>query len=169
MNYTKCVQTKEFSALFEATHEQISRYVKRRISWDVDDIVDDIYTTAWRRRADLPENQDETLLWLYAIGRRVIANKVRWKARSDRFNKLNTPLVSAGIAGQSSRDSWVHDALVELPANHREALMLVEWDGLSVAGAAEVIGVPETTLTKRLSAARAAFAKTYSLIEAREK
>jgi len=158
-----------FNDLFKATNEQIAKYVQRRISWDVDDIVDDIYTTAWRRRADLPVNQDEALLWLYGIGRKLIANKVRWKARSDRFNKLNTPLVSAGIASQSSRDHWVHDALVELPANHREALMLVEWDGLSVADAAEVIGVPETTLTKRLSAARAAFAKTYSLIEAREK
>lgn len=158
-----------FNDLFKATNEQIAKYVSRRISWDVDDIVDDIYTTAWRRRADLPVNQDEALLWLYGIGRKLIANKVRWKARSDRFNKLNTPLVSAGIASQSSRDNWVHDALVELPANHREALMLVEWDGLAVAEAAEVIGVPETTLTKRLSAARAAFAKTYSLIEAREK
>jgi RNA polymerase sigma-70 factor (ECF subfamily) len=158
-----------FNELYKATNEQIYRYVSRRISWDVDDVVDDIYTTAWRRKADLPANQDEALLWLYAVGRRVIANKVRWKARSDRFNKLNTPLVSAGIASQSLRDNWVHDALVDLPNNHREALMLVEWDGLSVTDAAEVIGVPETTLTKRLSAARAKFAQTYSLIEAREK
>ena len=158
-----------FNDLYKATNEQIYRYVSRRISWDVDDVVDDIYTTAWRRKADLPANQDEALLWLYAVGRRVIANKVRWKARSDRFKTLNTPLVSAGISNHGPQDNWVHEALVEMPTSQREALMLVEWDGLSVTDAAKVVGIPETTLTKRLHSARATFAQTYSLIEAREK
>ena len=169
MNYTIGVQTKEFSALFEATNEQISRYVKRRISWDVDDIVDDIYTTAWRRRADMPSNPDEVILWLYAVGRKVIANKLRWKSRLDRFNKLNNPLVANDDSNRSPRENWVHEALAMLPANQREVLMMVEWDSLSVADAAKVIGVPETTITKRLHSARAAFAGSYSLIEAREK
>lgn len=154
---------------YKLTSAQISKYVSRRISWDVDDVVDEIYTTAWRRRADMPQNHDEGLLWLYAIGRKVIANKSRWKARSDRFNKLNMPLVSAEIANQSPRDNWVHEALLALPAKQREALLLVEWDSLSVADAAAVLSVPETTLTKRLHSARAAFADAYSLIEAREK
>lgn len=163
------MQNQSFEALFKATNLQISKFVRRRISWDVDDIVDEIYTTAWRRRADMPSNSDEVILWLYAIGRRVIANKLRWKSRLDRFNRLNNPIIAADNSNLSPRENWVHESLAKLAANQREALMLVEWDGLSVADAAKVIDVPETTLTKRLSAARAKFAQTYSLIEAREK
>jgi DNA-directed RNA polymerase specialized sigma24 family protein len=56
-----------------------------------------------------------------------------------------------------------------MPVIQREALMLVEWDGLSVAEAAVVLGVPGTTVTKRLHSAREVFVKNYSVIEEREK
>jgi DNA-directed RNA polymerase specialized sigma24 family protein len=56
-----------------------------------------------------------------------------------------------------------------MPVVQREALMLVEWDGLSIAEAAAVLGIPETTLTKRLHSAREVFVKNYSVIEEREK
>ena len=158
-----------FPALYERTNRQISQYVFRRISFDVEDVVDDIYTIAWRKREDIPNDHEEALLWLYAIGRKVIANKVRWKARLDRFNKLNNPLVAAESRNGSPRDNWVQEALISMPVIQREALMLVEWDGLCIAEAAEVLGVPGTTVTKRLHSAREVFAKNYSVIEEREK
>ena len=158
-----------FPALYERTNRQISQYVFRRISFDVEDVVDDIYTTAWRKREDIPNDHEEALLWLYAIGRKVIANKVRWKSRLDRFNKLNNPLVAAESRNGSPRDNWVQEALISMPVIQREALMLVEWDGLCIAEAAEVLGVPGTTVTKRLHSAREVFAKNYSVIEEREK
>ena len=158
-----------FPALYERTNRQISQYVFRRISFDVEDVVDDIYTIAWRKREDIPNDHEEALLWLYAIGRKVIANKVRWKSRLDRFNKLNNPLVAAEARNGSPRDNWVQEALISMPVIQREALMLVEWDGLCIAEAAEVLGVPGTTLTKRLHSAREVFAKNYSVIEEREK
>ena len=160
---------KNFPALYERTNRQISQYVFRRISFDVEDVVDDIYTIAWRKREDMPNDHEEALLWLYAIGRKVIANKVRWKARLDRFNKLNNPLVAAEARNGSPRDNWVQEALISMPVIQREALMLVEWDGLCIAEAAEVLGVPGTTVTKRLHSAREVFAKNYSVIEEREK
>jgi len=158
-----------FPAFYERTNRQISQYVFRRISFDVEDVVDDIYTIAWRKREDMPNDHEEALLWLYAIGRKVIANKVRWKARLDRFNKLNNPLVAAEARNGSPRDNWVQEALISMPVIQREALMLVEWDGLCIAEAAEVLGVPGTTVTKRLHSAREVFAKNYSVIEEREK
>lgn len=158
-----------FDELFLQTNGKISAYVSRRISWDVEDIVDDIYTTAWRRRSNMPADEKEVLLWLFAIGRRVIANKIRWRRRLDRFNTLNNPLVASAASNQYDRETWVHEALAAMPNNQREALMLVEWDGLSITEAATVLSVPETTLTKRLHSAREVFARAYSLIEEREK
>ena len=163
------MENAEFNVLYERTNKQISQYVFRRISFDVEDVVDDIYTIAWRKREDIPNDHEEALLWLYAIGRKVIANKVRWKSRLDRFNKLNNPLVAAEARNGSPRDNWVQEALISMPVIQREALMLVEWDGLCIAEAAEVLGVPGTTVTKRLHSAREVFAKNYSVIEEREK
>lgn len=159
----------EFNALHERTNRQISQFVFRRISFDVEDVVDEIYTTAWRKRGDLPNRHNEALLWLYAVGRKVIANKVRWKTRLNRFNNLNNPLVAAEARHRSQRDNWVQEALISMPDIQREALMLVEWDGLSISEAAIVLGIPGTTLTKRLHSARAVFVKNYSLIKETEK
>lgn len=158
-----------FDEIFLQTNGAIHAYVSRRISWDIEDIVDDVYVTAWRKKEAIPTDDKEALLWLFAVARRVIANKVRFKSRFDRFNKLNHPLLASVASQQSSQETFVHEALVALNKDHREALMLVEWDGLSTAEAAQVLDIPETTLTKRLHSAREAFAQTYSVIEEREK
>ena len=163
------MESAAFNALYERTYKQISQYVFRRISFDVEDVVDDIYTTAWRKRGDIPNEHEKALLWLYAVARKVIANKVRWKARLNRFNKLNNPLVAAEARNRSPRDNWVQEVLISMPPIQREALLLVEWDGLSIAEAAVVLGIPGTTLTKRLHSARESFVKSYSVIEEREK
>ena len=158
-----------FNALYERTYRQISQYVFRRISFDVEDVVDEVYITAWRKRGEIPNEHEKALLWLYAVGRKVIANKVRWKARLNRFNKLNNPLVAAEAKNVSPRDNWVQEVLISMPVNQREALILVEWDGLSIDEAAVVLGIPGTTLTKRLHSAREVFVKNYLVIEEREK
>jgi RNA polymerase sigma-70 factor (ECF subfamily) len=163
------VENAAFNALYERTNKQLMQYVFRRISFDMEDVVDEVYITAWRKRGEIPNDHEEALLWLYAVGRKVIANKIRWKARLNRFNKLNNPLVAAEARNVSPRDNWVQEALISMPVAQREALILVEWDGLSIAEAAVVLGIPETTLTKRLHDARKVFVKAYSVIEEREK
>jgi DNA-directed RNA polymerase specialized sigma24 family protein len=82
---------------------------------------------------------------------------------------LNNPLVAAEAKNVSPRDNWVQEVLISMPVNQREALILVEWDGLSIDEAAVVLGIPGTTLTKRLHSAREVFVKNYLVIEEREK
>ena len=84
-----------FDEFFQSTYERIFKYVNRRIAWDAEDVVNDIYVIAWKRKASMPTTPDEQILWLYAIGRRVIANKIRWKTRLDSFNRLHKPLLHA--------------------------------------------------------------------------
>ena len=58
-----------FDALFNSTYPQVVAYVRRRIVnvQDADDVVAEIYATAWRRRDQL--NSIHTpLAWLYGIG-----------------------------------------------------------------------------------------------------
>lgn len=50
----------------------------------------------------------------------------------------------------------VHEAMGRLPEDQRAALLLVSLEGLSLAEAAGVLGIPEGTLASRLARARAA-------------
>jgi RNA polymerase sigma-70 factor (ECF subfamily) len=72
-----------FRELFAATYGPIVAYARRRVSPDqVDDVVSEVYTTAWRRRADAHPGTlpDATALpWLYGIA----ANSIRNLRRSD--------------------------------------------------------------------------------------
>ena len=151
-----------FDEFFQSTYERIFKYVNRRIAWDAEDVVNDIYVIAWKRKASMPVLPDEQILWLYAIGRRVIANKIRWKSRLDSFNRLHKPLLHATDGGAEESDSLIMDILVQLPANLREPLLLVEWEGLSVRDAAKLLKISESAMTKRLHAARELFARKYS-------
>ena len=160
--YGFAVQDPEFSALFQATQKRILQYVNRRISWDVEDVVDDIFAVAWKRRQDIPEIPEEQIVWLYAIGRKVIANKIRYKARADRFNKLNNPLVETSKDAGGESNMVTNQVLMEMPKELREPLLLVEWDQLSVKDAAKVLGISESTVNNRLHNARELFARKYS-------
>ena len=136
--------------------------MNRRISWDAEDVVNDIYFIAWKRQASMPATPDEQILWLYAIGRRVIANKIRWKMRLDSFSRLHKPLLDATDDGAEDSDSLIMDILVELPVNLRDPLLLVEWEGLSVRDAAKLLKISESAMTKRLHTARELLARKYS-------
>ncbi|NBW91379.1 MAG: RNA polymerase sigma factor [Actinobacteria bacterium] len=156
------MQKDEFSDLFQSTHKRILQYVNRRISWDAEDVVDDIFAVAWKRKEDIPANPDERIVWLYAIGRKVIANKIRYKARADRFNKLNNPLVEGSSESSGESNMVTNQVLMEMPQELREPLLLVEWDQLSVKDAAKVLGISESTVNNRLHTARELFARKYS-------
>ena len=54
------------------------------------------------------------------------------------------------------------EILIDLPANLREPLLLVEWEGLSVRDAATLLKITESATTKRLHTARQLLARKYS-------
>lgn len=162
VRYRFSVQDSEFSNLFQVTQKRILQYVNRRISWDAEDVVDDIFAVAWKRRKDIPLIPEEQIVWLYAIGRRVIANKIRYRTRADRFNKLNNPLIEPSEESGSESSLVTNQVLMEMPKELREPLLLVEWDQLSVKDAAKVLGVSESTVNNRLHSARELFARKYA-------
>jgi RNA polymerase sigma factor (sigma-70 family) len=156
-------ENEPFNSLYRRTKPSLMRYVSRRVVGDASEIVDEIYLTAWRKRTDIPGDEENQLMWLYAIGRRTIANTVRWHARRDRFNRSTNPLATTSVSNESSETTiLVHDCLSRLNKNDREILLLIEWDDCSTNEAAGILNITEAAATKRLKHARDSFIELYS-------
>lgn len=153
----------QFADFYRLHRPLVTRYVSRRLRSDIDDIVEEVFVTAWRKRALIPLVASEQIVWLYAMARRVIANKVRWRVRLDRFSRAHEPLVveSMNRDSQSVTSLLVHSALRRMRPQDREVLLLIEWDGCTIDEAAKILGITPSAAGKRIAAARNAFIEQY--------
>lgn len=142
-----------FRAIFDATYPAIVAYVRRRAAaTDIDDVVAEVFTVAWRRLDDVPD--DRALPWLYATARRVLANHHRSGTRRLRLlDRLQREPVALFEPGGSVDDVVV--ALSSLPPTDQEVLRLAAWEGLPASDIAAAIGCSANAAALRLSRARA--------------
>lgn len=128
----------------------------------VEDLVQEVFIVAHRRRAELRDG-DEVRGWLY----RVTANLARqhkrslWRrfrlSRAFEHEPLGAPPRPDELADRRERAASVRRAVLDLPFVHREAFVLVELEGLDARSTAALLGVPEGTVSSRLSTARRLF------------
>ena len=160
--------SKETFDFFYVEHcVHVGRFIARRIQFDADDILNETFLIAWRKWKSIPKEVANQRLWLYGTARRVIANKLRWKSRLNKFN-YSMERIQYHALGSIELDGMnlaVHEALSSISSDHREILMFVEWDGISIREAALILEIPETTVTKRLHAARHTFAIAFKKME----
>jgi RNA polymerase sigma factor (sigma-70 family) len=165
-------QTRRFDALFAAYSPDIVAYCRWRApsASDAQDAVAEVFLTAWRRLDQLPEG-DAARVWLYATARRVIANQRR---SSRRRVALQERLALEAAARPQERppldgeERLVHAALRRLGPRDREVLLLAEWEGLTPAQIATVVGCLTVTARGRLHRARRRFRAAFEDVLARE-
>lgn len=126
-------------------------FVRRAPRQDADDLTAEVFTTAWRRRDDLPRGAE--LPWLYKTAGFVLANHRR-RAATLPLHAL-PPLMTPDHAERAARSDELARALGRLSARDREVLMLHAWDGLDGNELAEVLGVSRSGAQAALSRARA--------------
>ena len=149
-----------FQRLYQANFRPVQAYAVNRLgpADDVPDVVAEVFTTAWRRLADLPPPPGDRL-WLYGTARRVIAR--RHRSHSRRHSLLGRLAAERFPAGQppAGADDPVQQrvlaALGELKPAHREALLLVHWEQLSYAEVAQVLGCSVNAVGIRVHKAKA--------------
>jgi RNA polymerase sigma-70 factor (ECF subfamily) len=135
-------------------------YAYRRLAApeDAEDVVVEVFATAWRRWADVP---DETLPWLYATAANVIAHVIRGDARRRRLVArlaVVRPItdddpVQRVVDTTVARDS-VSLAMQDLPPADAELLRLWAWEQLEPAQIGQVLGCTAGTARTRLHRAR---------------
>jgi RNA polymerase sigma-70 factor (ECF subfamily) len=91
--------------------------------------------------------------WMYRIMRNIFIDERRAAARrSETFVHEDAGLEIGADGGQEARTelSMVDRAMSRLPADQREAVLLVMVEGYSYKEAAEIVGCPVGTLNSRL-------------------
>jgi RNA polymerase sigma factor (sigma-70 family) len=122
-----------------------------------EEAVSETFLVAWRRLDAVP---DEPLPWLLGVARKVIANQRRAAGRRTPDGPLvpleavADPAPGAGIADLVADREAFAEAFAALGPADREALVLVNWDGLSPKEAATVLGCTPATFYLRLHRAR---------------
>jgi RNA polymerase sigma-70 factor, ECF subfamily len=156
-----------FEVLFRENYPAVRAYALRRASRDAaQDVVADTFLVAWRRLDDVPA---DALPWLYGVARRVLANQRRSADRSAALEERLTHAAPSGSeadpADRAADAEILRLALGRLSEPSREALMLVAWQGLSGARAAQAAGCSRTAFAVRLHRARARLAAELAALE----
>jgi RNA polymerase sigma-70 factor (ECF subfamily) len=136
---------------------------------DADDLVQDTLIKAWTNR-DKFEPGTNLRAWLFTILRNTYYTHVLRRRREVRDEQgeyagtLKTPATQDWSMAMRS----LQLALQQLPAEHREALILVGAAGLSYEEAAEICGCALGTIKSRVNRARARLLKIMDAADASE-
>lgn len=154
--------------LYALTRQQVANYVARRCEDPTDrqDVLSEVYLTAWRRLRDAPHQDDLAQAWVVAIARRVLANHLRAGRRRTALNdKVRSIPTSPMSPREESPRPDVLEALNRLGENDREILTLLAWDDLSPQQIAVVLQVRPGTVRVRLHRARERFTHHLAIVQ----
>jgi RNA polymerase sigma factor (sigma-70 family) len=133
-----------FRRLYEANFRPVQAYAVNRLARpeDVADVVAEVFMITWRRLADVPPPPGDRF-WLYGTARRVISRRYRsagrWRNLIGRLAAEQRPDVPAAQADDPAQERLLA-AIGALKPAYREALLLVHWEQLTYAEAAETLG-----------------------------
>ena len=142
-----------FEALYREHYAAVLRFARRRTDpQTAEDVTAETFAIAWRRLDRIPAKKP--LPWLYVTAGHELANRRR-KAVSDRAKAaaLDHEVGRDPADAYAERDA-VLQAFATLSERDREALRLVAWEGLDLAGGARAAGVTRVAFAVRVSRAR---------------
>ena len=156
------------SAVFAEHLDVIYNYCYRRTSsWTAaEDLSATVFLEVWRHRRRAVELDGSVLPWLYGIATNVCRNHLRSRRRGahalgrlelvDRGEPADAPLEDRVVdqidAGRRLQRALA--ALSALPPADQDVFVLVCWEQLGYAEAAQALGIPVGTVRSRLARVR---------------
>ena len=144
-----------FEPLYDGLAPRLRGFLKRSLhdSALADDLVQQTFLRMHRARASFEKN-GAVLPWAYAIARRLMFDALRSRRRKPEIAISKEDLLRSSDnpeARFSDRESLakLQAKLAKLPEEHRVAFELVRLEGLSLAEAAEVVGVTPVAMKMR--------------------
>lgn len=141
-----------FERLYRTHHAIVLNYARRRGA-EPDDLVAEVFTTAWRYRERVP---DVALPWLLRTARnhllheaRAIGRRTRLEGRARTYADVNADHADA-VAARTDAQVAITDALAKLCAADQEILRLAAWEQLDTVALAYVLECSEVAARVRL-------------------
>lgn len=158
------------SEIIDRYESKLRRYIIRMTGnqTDVDDILQEVFLKCFTNIKSFDTKQRFSP-WIYRITHNETVNKLR-KKRAVPFSQLDTPEYDFGSNIQSNvrtdtqvSDSYDHaqlrGVLEELPAAHREVLVLYFYDELSYTEISDILRIPVSSVGVKISRAKELLAK----------
>lgn len=149
--------------IFDRHFDVVHGYLQRRIGPDLaDELAAETFLIAFDKRARYDLARPDARPWLFGIATNLLhrhhrqeLRELRAYARSasdpilDAFDGVEARIDASGVRRQ------LVDALTQVPAEERDALLLFAWADFSYAEIGQALEIPVGTVRSRLSRARA--------------
>jgi len=146
-------------ALWQDVAERIRPFVARRIApTEVDDVLQDVFVRVQRGLASLRDEERFTS-WLFQIARNSVAEHQRVRARHPipatlPDDERTAPEDEDDREAARSLSACVSLFVAQLRSPYREAVTLVELEGLTAREAAEMVGISVSGMKSRVQRGR---------------
>lgn len=162
-----------FRAMYEAYRPEIVAYFLRRCRPDdAQDLAEDVFAVAWRRRGDVPAGRSG-LMWLYGVAHHTLSHHRRSVGRRIRLQQrlASVPLVDPpGPETEALHRTELEQVLAaarHLTPVDQEVLRLALWEGLAHREIAAVTGVSVPAVKQRFHRAKRRLAREFELMTSR--
>ncbi len=165
----------DVEALYDAHFDFVWRSARRMgvAHAAVDDVVQEVFLVAHRRRADF-EGRSSARTWLFGILVRVVSDHRRTLRRKGGLDPLPDGLSAPSESGpaeraeRNERVALLHSLLATLDEDRRAIFILAELEQMTAPEISEALGVKLNTVYSRLRGARQKFEEALARHRARE-
>jgi RNA polymerase sigma-70 factor (ECF subfamily) len=156
-----------FLALYQKHQSALYRYALRMTGspWAAEEVVQEVFLVLIREPQKYQAERGELGAFLFGVARNRVMKHLEKTPRETSLDVINTdgsfwrepedPLTPMTIAEKRERMEQVREAVLGLPAEFREAVVLCELEEMSYEEAARACGCPIGTIRSRLHRGRA--------------
>lgn len=143
-----------FEQLFENYHSRLFSFLFRLTSSHgiAEELANDVLLTLWKDAGRF-RGESKVSTWVFGIAYRQALARLRKRKLNLQLIRDEDAIVNSSDA-QLEREDWVRQGIDALSPKHRLTVMLVYFLGLTCEEAAEVSGVPSSTVKTRMFHAR---------------
>src|SRR5215470_13067565 len=156
-----------FLALYRKHQAPLYRYALRMTGspWAAEEVVQEVFLLLIREPQKYQPERGELGAFLYGVARNRVMKHLERLPREASLDRMNEdgsawnepedPLTPMMIAEKRERIEQVREAILDLPAEFREAVVLCELEEMTYEEAARACGCPVGTIRSRLHRGRA--------------